>query len=83
MIEINVVPQQLDRTIKAGTGAADTAGGSLSGAQQSGVSDTAADVTAPESQRQYDLRDVADNLPMKGIYAVPCVWGDITYWLDF
>lgn len=78
MIEINVVQQQLDRTIKAGTGAADTAGGSLSGA----VSDTAADVTAPESQRQYDLRDVADKLPVKGIYARPCVWSDVLYWMD-
>lgn len=81
MIEINVVAQQKQLSITAGTGAADTAGGSLAGATS--TTQETADATTPESQRQYDLRDIADKLPVKGIYAQPCVWGDIAYWMDF
>lgn len=40
------------------------------------------DFTIPESQRQYDLRQLANRLPPRSIYAIPNVWGDVAYWMD-
>lgn len=95
MIEIGY-PKNQEFGIVAGTGAAGTAGGTITGQVGTGtgidaqiaaqstdpLSSTSADATTPESQQQYDLRTLSNRLPPKQIYAVPNVWGDMAYWLD-
>ena len=77
----------------AGTGIAATAGGSIGGvgvqnaavtqaSDQVATDTNAADLDNPESYTQYSQRDLANRLPPKQIYAIPCCWGDVLYWMD-
>lgn len=74
----------------AATAGGGTAGGGAVGAEQAAsdpsveqISATSADATNPESHLQYNARELANRLPAVQIYAAPCVWGDIAYWMDF
>jgi hypothetical protein len=90
--------QEHPDSIEAGHGAAQTSGGSLNGVQQQGtgtgedalvapatdepITSTSPDLANPESNTQYNQRDLGGRLPAKGIYARPNVWSDVLYWMD-
>lgn len=87
--DIGYPQQQGQGGIQAGTGAAGTVGGSLAGADAMVstqttdiITSTSADVTTPESNQQYNQRALQGRLQAKQIYATPCVWGDVMYWMD-